>query len=325
MFLVNNPLANMYGPYFLLFHGLLLAIFCWLAYRNRKKVDESQSLPRLPVPENPNPYEVAYLRGGDAEVARLITVELFQRGILVETPKRVMRIPKLQLAENVNLQALDPNLASVAASFRSPRSPLDKNVIRIQSVLGKQLEQWKKWVSDERLVFESSHREQVLRFAIGLAAVFEIVGIYKLIVAITHGHMNVGFLFFLLLIGLFAILATSRLPRFTQRGKRYLEDLQAAYSSYKNSVVPKPEVYEPQPQAAAWDPLVVGSYAMPVMAMGLFGATALQSSYYSTLRSHYMSTQSASCGATSGCGSSCGGGSGCGGGGCGGGCGGCGS
>ncbi len=83
--------------------------------------------------------------------------------------------------------------------------------------------------------------------------------------------LNVGFLFILGLIGVFALVSISRLPKFTWRGRRYLEDLQTAYRDFKNNVLPKPSQYQPDPaeNAAAWNPLMAASFAMPVMAMGL--------------------------------------------------------
>ncbi len=339
-FLDDNPLANMYGPYFLVFYCLLFVIFGWLALRKRRSLDTSANMPPLPVPENPNPYEVAYFRGGEAEVAKLMILELFQRGILVDARPTRLGKQKLQLAENVNLESLDPTLRSLAATFSVPRGTGLMDTKRMPSLLGAQLERWSNWTRNEQLVFNPSERDESYSFAMKLAVAFATVGIYKLVVALMHGHYNVIFLGVMLMLAPPGLLALAQLPRFTARGRRYLQDLQTAYSSYKNSVLPEPDVYEPQASSsAAWDPLLVGSYAMPVMAMGLFGASALQSSYYRGLRNQYTSDSTgSSCGGAMTCGSSCsggasaggdggGGGAGCGGGGggCGGGCGGCGS
>ena len=330
--LVNNPLVDMYGPSFLLFYGALLAIFMVLARRTARAFDTSHRLPPLPVPENPNPYEIAFLRGGANEVTRLMVVELFQRGILVETPKLFLRQPKLKLADDVDLSSLDPALRQLAEKFFIPR---DISTLKADSIKGKlsaQLEHWAKWATDEQLTFESAQRSASTRYGQMLLAVFLTVGAYKFAVALSKHHFNIAFLCMIALLGSFALLAAVKLPKFTARGRRYLEDLQTAYASFKNSSLPKPSEFQAEPSSAAWDPLLAGTYAMPVMAMGLFGASALQSAYYQNLRQRF--TQGAggqSCGGT-GCGSSAascgaggggGGGGGCGGGGCGG-CGGCG-
>lgn len=334
--LTNNPLANMYGPYFLLFYLALLGIFLFLGRRTVLAMDQSPALSKLPVPETPNPFEIAYLRGGGNEVAKLLVVDLFHRGILVESRKGFFQKTKLTLADNVDLSTLDPTLQSLAMKFNVPRDAAGFNAKSIESIFGNQLERWSKWVNDEQLVFDPEQRKAARRFGYMLIAVFFAVGAYKFFVAIANHHNNVGFLVLLGVVGSVVLRAVVQMPRFTWRGKHYLQDLQTAYASFKSSVLPKPDIYAPTHSASsAWDPLIVGSYAMPVMAMGLFGATALHSAYYSTLRNQLVAPTSGymSCGFGGGCGagSACssgggcsGGGGGCGGGGCGGGCGGCG-
>lgn len=325
----HNPLANMVGPYFLLFYGALLAIFLYLGRRTARALDTSRDLKPLPVPENPNPFEIAFLRGGANEVSRLLVVELFQRGILVETRKRLFQKTKLVLAENINLSELDPALRGLAERFTKPCDPTALDQPTVQRSLGTQLEHWAQWVRDEQLAFEPAQRIAGKRYGLSLVGVFVAVGVYKLAIAISNDHFNVFFLMALGLFGAIGIMAVVRLPRFTSRGKRYLEDLQAAYWNLKKTDLPKPDEFQPA-ASAAWDPLLAGSCALPVLAMGLFGASALQSSAYATLSNRFANSScGSSCGAVSACASGCGaggagGGCGGGGGGCGGGCGGCG-
>lgn len=47
-----------------------------------RRADRTDTLPQLPVSPAPDPYEVAYLRGGKAEVARLAVLALMQVGSL---------------------------------------------------------------------------------------------------------------------------------------------------------------------------------------------------------------------------------------------------
>ena len=93
--LFNNPLANMYGPTFLLFYGSMIVftlIGCWIGLR---LLDHTGSLPVPLIPSKPDPYKIAYLRGGENEVTRLIIFDLLQRGYLQRTAddNRLERAP----------------------------------------------------------------------------------------------------------------------------------------------------------------------------------------------------------------------------------------
>ena len=44
--------------------------------------DRTANLPPLPIPADPDPCEIAYLRGGENEATRLIVFDLIQRGCL---------------------------------------------------------------------------------------------------------------------------------------------------------------------------------------------------------------------------------------------------
>ena len=86
MDILHNPLADMYGPTFLLFYAIsivLTLIMCYMISRSR---DKTASLPPLLIPSLPNAYFVAYLRGGETEVARSVVFNLIQHGYLQVTP-----------------------------------------------------------------------------------------------------------------------------------------------------------------------------------------------------------------------------------------------
>ena len=78
----NNPLGTMYGPYFLVLYGAvavgLLLFYAWLI----RRADTTDTLPPLTPPADVDPYEMAYLRGGENEAVRLVVFELMQRGYL---------------------------------------------------------------------------------------------------------------------------------------------------------------------------------------------------------------------------------------------------
>ena len=81
-FLFDNPLANLYGPYFLILYGLLTvaAITGYRVLRNRLDRTEQFGIP--PIPNNPDAFEIAYLRGGENELARTVVFSLAQKNLL---------------------------------------------------------------------------------------------------------------------------------------------------------------------------------------------------------------------------------------------------
>jgi uncharacterized protein (TIGR04222 family) len=73
---------NMPGPQFLLWYGLVILIVVTICGYVRANADPSAKLPALPVPPNPDPLEIAYLRGGLEELSRTLIFDLMQRGYL---------------------------------------------------------------------------------------------------------------------------------------------------------------------------------------------------------------------------------------------------
>src|SRR5678816_3332341 len=82
---MRNPLPEVTGPEFLALFAILIvvvALVCWWRQRSR---DRSAELSRLPQPKTPDPYEIAYLRGGENELARVLIVSLTERNYLKVT------------------------------------------------------------------------------------------------------------------------------------------------------------------------------------------------------------------------------------------------
>ncbi|MBC7931057.1 MAG: TIGR04222 domain-containing membrane protein, partial [Rubrivivax sp.] len=80
--LTNNAIAEMRGPGFLLFYAFVIGLTllaCWLA---RRALDWTGGMPTPTIPHNPDPHEIAYLRGGENEVTRSVIFALVQKGHL---------------------------------------------------------------------------------------------------------------------------------------------------------------------------------------------------------------------------------------------------
>lgn len=87
--LLDNPLANMYGPYFLVLYIFITFITVTSFAFIRLRIDKTNLLPVPPVPSVLDPYEIAYLRGGLNEMARTAIFSLTQKGLLeIKLPGR---------------------------------------------------------------------------------------------------------------------------------------------------------------------------------------------------------------------------------------------
>ena len=290
-----NPF-DLPGPQFLLFYvslGLALAGFIWF-YRHHSEKEKNVSAPELT-----DPYLVAYLRAGPAEVWRLATIRLIDRGLMQVHEARISTLPDTKPDDAQN----EVERATLAW-FRKP----DEAISLIKESGSFELRQL---VSpyEERLIelgllpdkaARQRHRSRYGAAACLLAAVAGI----KIILALDRGHKNVGFLVVLAGVCLYGLYQIA-FPTRTRKGHAVLEDLKKLFSRL---------------QTGSLEP---GKSSAEVMWMAaVFGLGALAFSHVEKLypKLHKAGYNAASCGAS--CGSSCG--SSCGGGGCGGGCGGCG-
>ena len=64
-FLFDNPLANMSGGWFLLLYGTIIVLTAITFKVYKSSLDWTAKLQLPLVPQTPNPFEIAYLRGGN--------------------------------------------------------------------------------------------------------------------------------------------------------------------------------------------------------------------------------------------------------------------
>jgi uncharacterized protein (TIGR04222 family) len=244
-----------------------------------------------------DPYEIACMRRGLAEVGRLAIVSLAERGLLdlpkpgVIAPDTAKRTPRglhpVEQALLVNCPRPTGRVAAVIGDSRVKAACLDVRERLIQMGLAPS--------SDAKAI-----RAFVAIFAGLLVAG---VGIAKIQIAFDRGRGNVGILIFCIIaVVIFFLFIAAPRPR-TRAGTRMLEDLKRLLDVRRGG----PQHGAPQDEA-----LLLGAV---FGAAGLAGYSDLQSVY---TRASPAQSGGSSCGSSSSCSSSsCGGG--------GGGCGGCGS
>jgi uncharacterized protein (TIGR04222 family) len=343
--LIHNPVADMYGPAFLAFY--VAAVFvtivaCWVA---RRALDWTGPMQPPAIPAEPDPHEIAYLRGGENEVARSVIFTLVQKGALevrhegddlVVAPTSAR--PERRTLSPIERRTLDWFAAPQKVSRLFRADGLAPHLKPFCAAYEQHLQRENLLPTREMLRGAWLLRCAAVLFVAGLAA-------YKLLIALSRGRFNIIFLVLLAAVGVFLVFKVSNFPRLTSRGRAYLERLQMAFERLKHRAAGSPApAYAAPTQAGTQgvapvggDGAVLAAYdpTLPLL-VGLFGVGALagtqfdffqQSFRRSALAGGSGGSNSPSCGSACGSsdsssssdgGSSCSSGSSCGGGGCGG-------
>jgi uncharacterized protein (TIGR04222 family) len=311
-----NPL-DLTGSEFLRFYvpyGLCIVALAWLV---RALVDRAAGpTPSArwtlgTYPREGDAYAIAFLRGGRREAVRTVLGRLVSAGLLEvdgplarALPEASERASQLQLIEGTAWGALEREVTLPAAEAEQ----------RLQRALEPHLREIEDKLTREGLL-PGPERKTAFRT---LAAVTWLtvvgLGLAKLVVAISRGRWNVGFLILLLIGFSILIVRLLRPPQPTNAGKQYLDWLQESHRGLVRMLE------SGRRDNAGELALAAGIYGLAAVP----GLAALGRSFQPVpvkrLRKEGDSSSSSSgCGSgSSGCssGSSCGGG--CGGGGCGG-------
>jgi uncharacterized protein (TIGR04222 family) len=98
-FLLDNPLATMDGPAFLVLYVSVIILSAVALGVARANSDRSDNLNIPAIPPDPDPYEIAFLRGGANEVARAIIFSLIQKGFVeIVAEGKTSRLKQVSLA-----------------------------------------------------------------------------------------------------------------------------------------------------------------------------------------------------------------------------------
>ncbi len=322
-FLLDNPLATLYGPYFLVLYGfVILFTLIILGYR-KSQTDQTEHLPTPAIPPNPDPFEIAYLRGGPNELARSAIFSLLTKN-LIEIRTESDKSSFIPIFEPGQKPRGLPQIEELALHWigggREADDVFAKKTGLVEHLDG-QADVFRGRLESHHLLPDPRAEQEFKKWV--KLAVFIIMGlgIYKFATALLLGYSDVMLLVVFGFAGMIIALWIAKMPRITKRGKAYLERLQLAFDDlkyrsqapYLKAESPRPQV---QPAFAGVDPLM--------LSVGIFGGSILAGTVYDNynqafLRSHTQNNSGGGCG--TGCGSSCssgdGGGGGCGG--CGGG------
>jgi uncharacterized protein (TIGR04222 family) len=288
-----NPF-DLPGPQFLGFYALFAIAVIAMLYVGRSYY-ESGSPPSLDLVD---PFLFACLRGGPKEVVRVATLGLIDRGILQATGNTVTRSP--QATPALVRRRIEKEVLNY---FKIPAEA--DSILQRPSVLRVAAEDYEDQLRRFQLIPDPDMLKMRLLFLIAALVAMVGVGGIKLMIAVSAGRSNIGFLIIMMVVAVFVAIKI-RGPYRTAVGESYLASIRSMFTGL-------------QERAASIRP---GSGSRDLLWLtALFGAATLPTAAFPFVQQLWPKPRTAS-----GSGSSCGGGSsGCGGGGGGGGCGGCGS
>ncbi len=324
--LFDNPLARMYGPYFLILFGFIIFFAVIILALVKMQFDKTDRYPVPAVPTNPDPYQIAYLRGGTNEVARSVIFSLMQKGFIkIDNSGKKPLILKTDI--RIDPRGVNQTELTALGWLGYSREPkeffgadgLNKRLEFQGNIYQNQLEQ-------RLMLTDETARSTMNPAKWSVYLLIFLFGAYKLFAAVHHGNFNVIFLVILTALGLIISKKVAELPRLTKLGKAYLNRLQTAFDNLKYTsqaayIVSNQGRVAPQTTFTGVDPLL--------LSVGVFGGGILAGTIFDSYNQAFQKANNALSSSSSSCGSSCGScssGSSCSSGGssCGGGCGGCG-
>jgi uncharacterized protein (TIGR04222 family) len=298
-------LLDLPGPQFLeLYLFAASAAILFLAIL-RGSLDKTGGLRPPPLDPKINPFELAWIRGGENEVIRLLLLDLIHRDYVTSKTgllgsKSLVRNPTGP--DRRHLSKESKSLLRIVETASSPKEVFESASL----IVAQWATPWQAEAVEKRLIFGPEAQTKLNQPAIGLGALLLLLGCAKLSYASEHGHHNIGFLLILMVVGGIVLALVRRAPRLTKLGQAYVNQAKTAFAQLR----------------ARTPALVTQRDPSLLLAVATFGIEVLAPTAYGFYPEIYQRAAQSSSG---GCGSSCGSGGGCGGGGCGGGgCGGCG-
>jgi uncharacterized protein (TIGR04222 family) len=281
-FWLLDPIVHLAGVPFLLFYSTLVTaalVAIWVLLERTRRSD----LPNLRIPDQLDPYKIAYLRGGDSEVIRTAMVELVEQGWIVQDPtQKVSATKPIQWKTDMqgkSTESFEPLQRILLENFQVARTGDTVFQSSVQKKVQAITETFRKWVAEEELwtVRDKDKNPMVPRAIWSSFLLVEGLGVYKLLHAMSEHRSNVGFLAFGLLITPALFFIVTRRKRLSNRGERFLQDIQTAYKSLRSLKFAKPAM-RTNPSESSQDRIEypASSFPMPLLAMGIFGISALQ-------------------------------------------------
>ena len=270
--LLNNPVRDVDSEYLLLFYVMAITAVSLACYRSVRSADWTRHMEPPEIPTRPDPYELAYLRGGETEVTRIAIGSLVERGLLKIIESRDWSSTELTIRRKVDrgrtpepgelspIEACIMKWTGFPATARQIYQPDDtpyKTVSTlfwhgatgrhsyqpggVPALIRSSCDRYRDNLADNALLNPPETKQLGSRlFWIGSALIVGLGG-YLLAVALAKGEPLVVFLLCpMALIGVIALAHTCLLfPRISFRGRAYLEQLELNYDRLRSNGRPR--------------------------------------------------------------------------------------
>ena len=216
-----NPF-DLSGPEFLVFYA---AVALMVIIALKLAIDEAEGGAPRALPLN-DPYQIAWLRGGTREAARIAVLSLTDRGLLKVSGDNLVN---LRSARSVVREPIERAiLARCAQSGTAATAFLDDPAVeRVCAPYRARLERL-------QLMPDAAMRAHRYRWLAVAIAILLAVSLSKIVIAFGRGRYNVEFLIILMALGLWAVCFLVRRPR-TQLGNRMLKDLRRLFGALRQA------------------------------------------------------------------------------------------
>ncbi len=298
-FLFDNPLTNIPGTYFLVFYSLL-TVATIIGFRiAQNRADKTKFFNIPPIPHNPDAFEIAFLRGGENELARAVVFALAQKK-LVEFNNDNAKSPQVRPTnsefDNRNLSTVERTALGWFDRTREVKDLFQADDLAAQ--LKPFYETYQARLEMQHFLPDEAAKSRNTRLFRQAFAIFGGLGAYKFLAAIYNGYFNVLGMIFVMIIGFIALRVAAQMPRLTALGSEYLKRLQLAFERIKpsnyNGLIEQPNAQSAT--FAAVDPFL--------LSVGVFGGAALAGTVYSDYNTAFQKAHHTSIGSS--CGSGCG-------------------
>jgi hypothetical protein len=265
--LLHNPVAALPSEYLLLFYSVAVGAVILACRGSVRAADWTRTMEPPGIPDRIDPYEIAYLRGGETEVTRIAIRSLLQRGLLQIIQSRDRNVPGLTIRKEVDRgrkpepDELAPIEASIMkwngfpATDRQIYQPDDtpfKSVSTlfwhgatgrhslqpggVPALIGSACDRYQDTLAANLLLAPPEMRQRGCSLLwLGSALILGLGG-WLVAVALVKGEPLVAIILFpMALFGAMALApACLAFPRISSRGGAYLDQLELAYDRMRN-------------------------------------------------------------------------------------------